>query len=90
MHSDLRTERNLMVFEKREHSDDDIYLAIINNNGALKFLELNSNYCAPVKQCMLQYPNKVLNTSIVNILKYHYQYGLYTVCGFLTPAIYAG
>ena len=25
-------------------------------------------------QCMLQYPNKVLNTSIVNILKYHYQY----------------
>ena len=38
-----------MVFEKREQSDDDIYLAIINNNGALTFLELNSNYCAPVK-----------------------------------------
>ena len=27
-------------------------------------------------QCILQYPNKVLNTSIVNTLKYHYQYGL--------------
>ena len=26
-------------------------------------------------QCMLQYQNKVLNTSIGNILKYHYQYG---------------
>ena len=26
-------------------------------------------------QCMLQYPNKILNTSIENILKYHYQYG---------------
>ena len=27
-------------------------------------------------QCMLQYPKKVLNIIIVNILKYHYQYGL--------------
>ena len=26
-------------------------------------------------QCMLQCPNKILNTSIENILKYHYQYG---------------
>ena len=26
-------------------------------------------------QCMLHYPKKVLNISIVNILKYHYQYG---------------
>jgi hypothetical protein len=26
-------------------------------------------------QGMLEYPNKILNTSIGNILKYHYQYG---------------
>ena len=29
----------------------------------------------PACQCILQYPNKILNTSIGNILKYHYQYG---------------
>ena len=34
------------------------------------------NYLATSSQCMLQYPNKVLNTSIVNILKYYYQYSL--------------
>ena len=26
-------------------------------------------------QSMLQYPNRILNTSIGKILKYHYQYG---------------
>ena len=31
--------------------------------------------CSTENQVMLQYQNKVLNTSIGNILKYHYQYG---------------
>ena len=33
-------------------------------------------YESTLHQYMLQYPNKALNTSIVNILKYHYQYDL--------------
>ena len=43
-----------------------------------KWLSLNffCGYNCTFKQCMLQYPNKALNTSIVNILKHHYQYGL--------------
>ena len=32
-------------------------------------------------QCMLQYPNKILNTSIENIPKYHYQYGFPKITG---------
>ena len=39
---------------KREHSDDDIYLAIIYYNRSLKFLELNSNFCTPVKVSQYQ------------------------------------
>ena len=37
--------------------------------------EYKNNYIICSPQCMLQYPNKILNTSIENILKYHYQYG---------------
>ena len=39
--------------------------------GVLKFSKKNNE----IIQCMLQYPNKILSTSIGNILKYHYQYG---------------
>ena len=42
----------------------------------LSILSLYSYVVSSMYQCMLQYPKKVLNIIIVNILKYHYQYGL--------------
>ena len=47
----------------------------IREGTAEKTIKVENILKGSLDQCMLQYQNKVLNTSIGNILKYHYQYG---------------